>query len=304
MGSLHSYPVLLRLGFQFSGFVGQCAGFPLNHVADIDLACKDSSYRSSYPFLTDLTGNILPLPLVIQRPRRRDAVLVQLVGDLAERSACRPHVKDMAHDGRGFFINDEVVFIHRVPFVSEGGISPHEFPVFRTGFFDRLDLFAGISTVKFVKKVQKAHNIGAAVIVPGVNAVIEGDEPATDGRKQVVRILPKFNVVSAEPGKVFYQNDIDSLGLCVLDQPLDTGPLKIRPGVSIINIDVNLIPAPVPNILLKQELLIFDAGGFAVTLIIVAQSAIDADIVCSLSHLFYLPACQIHTLCGAWLSSD
>ena len=255
MGPLHSYPVLLRLGFQLPGFIGQCARFSLDHVADIDLARKDFSYRSAYPFLTDLAGNILPLPLVIQRPGRCDAVLVQSVSDLTERSACRPHVKDMAHDRRGFFINDEVVLICGVPFVSEGWISPHEFPVFRTGFFDRLDLFAGISTVKLVKKVQETHDIGAAVIVAGVNAVVEGDEPAPDGRKQVVRILPKFDVVSAEPGKVFYKNDIDSFGLCVLDQPLDTGPLKICPGVSVINIDVNLIPAPVANILLKQELL-------------------------------------------------
>ena len=55
---------------------------------------------------------------------------------------------------------------------------------------------------------------------------------------------------------------------------------------------------------LTNVLLILNADGFSVPLVVVAQSAIDADIVCFVCHFFYLPALCIHTLCGSWLSPD
>jgi hypothetical protein len=41
---------------------------------------------------------------------------------------------------------------------------------------------------------------------------------------------------------------------------------------------------------LEKQLLIFNAGGFTVALIVVGQSAVDAHVVCLFDHLcFYLP---------------
>ena len=160
----------------------------------------------------------------------------------------------------------------------------HELPAFRAGFFDGFDLFAGVTAVKLVEQVQKAHDIGAAVIFHGVDAVVERDEAATDGREQIIGILPKLDIVPAKPGEVFDQDHIDALGLGVSNQTLDAGTLEIRSTVAVINIHVDLVPALFPHIPLEQELLIFDADGFPVTLVIVAQSAIDADIVCFFDH--------------------
>ena len=39
--------------------------------------------------------------------------------------------------------------------------------------------------------VQKAHGIHAAVVVCGVNAVVEGDKAATDGRKYIINVPPR-----------------------------------------------------------------------------------------------------------------
>ena len=110
--------------------------------------------------------------------------------------------------------------------------------------------------------------------------------------------MTELNVVSAEPGEVLDKNHIDPARLCVLNQPLNAGTLEIRSRVTVVDVSVDLVPAPLPDIPLKQELLVFDADGFPVALVVVAQSAIDADIVCVLCHIFYLPACHIHTLCG------
>ena len=59
--------------------------------------------------------------------------------------------KNAAHDGGGVLVNQKVVLVGRVPFVAQGRVGPHEFPAFGAGFFDCLDLFAGVSAVKFVK---------------------------------------------------------------------------------------------------------------------------------------------------------
>ena len=88
-----------------------------------------------------------------------------------------------------------------------------------------------------------------------VNAVVECDEAASDGWEQVVGVLTELNVVPAKPREVLHQNYIDTTGLCVCNKTLNTRALKIRPGVAVVDIGVDLVPAPFPDISLQQELL-------------------------------------------------
>ena len=162
----------------------------------------------------------------------------------------------------------------------------------------------GVTAIKLIKQVQKTHDIGTAVIVSSVDTVVEGNEPASNGREQVVCVLTELNIVSAKPREVFDEYYVDTLGLGVLNQTLDTGTLEVCSRETVINIHINLIPAPVMDILLKKKFLIFDADGLAIPFVIVAQATIDANIVCSFSHLFILPACQFSYICGDWLSPD
>ena len=50
-------------------------------------------------------------------------------------------------------------------------------------------------------------------------------------------------------------NHIDSSRLRVLNQPLNAGALEIRSRVAVVDVSVDLVPAPLQDIPLKQELL-------------------------------------------------
>jgi len=236
--------------------------------------------------VVDAAGIGAALALIVQLTGRLDALVVEGGGDFSEGSAGGPHSEHTADQGRGFLVNDEMVLVLGVPLVAVGRVGAHVFPALRAGFLDGFHFLAGVTAVKLVEQVQKAHNIGAAVVPHGVDAVVERDEAAPNGGEQVIGILTELNVVPAKPGKVFDEDDVDALGLGVSDQALNAGALEICPTVAIVNVNVDFIPALFPHIPLEQELLIFDADGFPVTLVIVAQSAIDADIVCFFDHYF------------------
>jgi hypothetical protein len=58
-------------------------------------------------------------------------------------------------------------------------------------------------------------------------------------------------------------DDVNAPGLRILNQPLYGGTLKICPAVSIVAIRFDLVPTLFLDVLLQQELLIFDADRFA-----------------------------------------
>ena len=54
----------------------------------------------------------------------------------------------------------------------------------------------------------------------------KGTLPGTDGRKHIVNIPAKLNIVSAKPGKVLDQNEVDPLGLGIRNQTLNARAVK------------------------------------------------------------------------------
>ena len=179
-----------------------------------------------------------------------------------------PHSKNTADNRSGFFINDKMVLIFRVTLVTEGGIGSHKFSAFRAGFFDGTYFFAGVTAIKFIEQVQKTHRVHVPVLLCGVYTVIKRNKPTADGRKQIIRILTKLNVVPAKSGKVLDEYDIEASGLCVGDQALDTRALEIRSRVAVVDISVDFVPALLPNVALKEKFLILNADGFSVPLVV------------------------------------
>ena len=51
------------------------------------------------------------------------------------------------------------------------------------------------------------------------------------------------------------RHHIDSSRLCVRNQPLNARALEIRSRVAVVDVRVDLVPAPFPDIPLEQELL-------------------------------------------------
>ena len=110
--------------------------------------------------------------LVIQSARRQDIFTVQNTGDSGIALPGGSQLKYPAHHRGGFLINHKAVLILRAAQITVGRVGAHKHTVFRTGSLYRLNLFAGIPAVKFIKQVQKAHYIIAAIAVLRINAVV------------------------------------------------------------------------------------------------------------------------------------
>jgi hypothetical protein len=64
--------------------------------------------------------------------------------------------------------------------------------------------------------------------VSGVHPIIEGDEPAAEARKNDVRILPAFDIISAETTEVLTEYQIDFSGGGVGDKLVEPRPIEGR----------------------------------------------------------------------------
>lgn len=240
----------------------------LDQIADIDLVMEQLLDGSVGPEMIDTPGIATALLLIVVGPWRLDAFLIQGPSNRTVGHAGDPHGENPPDHRGGILVNNQMVLVCWVSLVTAGRVRPHKLTVFRTGPPYCTDLFACVSAVELVEQIQKAHDIRAAVLFLRVNAVVERDKPASDGREKIIGILAELYVIPAEPREVLYQNDIDPTRLGIRDQPLNARTLEICSRIAVINIGINLSPAPFPDIPLEQKSLILNADGFLVTLVI------------------------------------
>ena len=162
-----------------------------------------------------------------------------------------------------------MVLILVVTLVAIGGIGTHELAVLGAGALDGLDLLARVAAVELVKQVQKAHDVRAAVVTLRIHSIVKSHKAAAYGGEQVVCVLSYLDVVAPKAAEVFDQYEVDTLRLCILDETLYARPVEVRTRVSVVYVDVDLVPAHLPHIALQQQLLVLDADGFAVAFIVV-----------------------------------
>lgn len=112
---------------------------------------------------------------------------------------------------------------------------------------------------------QTAEMEHIRVIALAVQTVQHRNKPASQAGKYNVCVPAYLHEVPSQAGQVLDENDIDASGLCVSNQALEDCS-----RVAVIHIGVHFIPAPLPHIPLKQQLLIFNADGFPVSFVIVA----------------------------------
>ena len=120
-----------------------------------------------------------------------------------------------------------------------------------------------------------------------IHTVIECDEPAAQRGEHNVRIFAAFDVVSSQSGKVLAQYQIDLSGGGVRNQAVEIRPVKRRTRNPVITICVIQIPTLFPHIPAEHFTLIFDGNGFACSLVVTAEPAINSDIVSFLHLNFY-----------------
>ena len=73
----------------------------------------------------------------------------------------------------------------------------------------------------------KGRDVHAAGLVQRIYAIVQGDKPDVPLWKVNLGVLPAEDIVAAQPGQVFDDDQIDLSLFDVLNHPLKPRPLKI-----------------------------------------------------------------------------
>ena len=65
--------------------------------------------------------------------------------------------------------------------------------------------------------------------------VIDRNKPDAEVRKDVLKVIAGFNIISRKPGKVFHNDAGNITGAHHRHHALKTGTVEIRPGISVID---------------------------------------------------------------------
>ena len=98
-------------------------------------------------------------------------------------------------------------------------------------------LFRDVNAVHLIHKVSEG-NINTASCpdkLIAVVMVIDRNKPDAEIRKDVLKVIAGFNIVSRKSGKVFHDDAGNITGAHHRHHPLKTGTVEIRPGISVID---------------------------------------------------------------------
>ena len=189
------------LGFRFANLlvvlVGHRAGLVLYHVTDIDLIAENGFDRHVVPERCLAPQIFPPLCHVVKAPWRRDFFCVELQGNLAEAVALQAQVKDVPHHRSRHGVDLKNVLVRFAFLITEGRIAADILAALERGQLHCLDLAAGVPRIEVIHHIFQ-NDQHLVVLSEGVNAIIQRDETAAEGRKHKVRVLTRFDVISTE----------------------------------------------------------------------------------------------------------
>ena len=189
------------LGFRFADLlvvlVGHRPGFVLYHVTDINLVAENGFHGHIVPERRFAPQIFPSLCHVIEAPWRGDFFRVELQGDLAETISLQAQVKDVPHHGSRHRIDLKNVLVRLAFPVTKGRVAADIFAALEGGQLHRLDLTAGVPRIEIIHHIFQ-NDQHLVVLAEGVNAIIQSDETAAEGRKHKVRVLASFDVISTE----------------------------------------------------------------------------------------------------------
>ena len=103
----------------------------------------------------------------------------------------------MPHHGSRHRIDLKNVLVRLAFPVTKGRVTADIFAALERGQLHRLDLTAGVPRIEIIHHIFQ-NDQHLIVLAERVNAVIQRDEPAAEGRKHKVCVLARFDVISTE----------------------------------------------------------------------------------------------------------
>ena len=123
------------------------------------------------------------------------------------------------------------------------------------------------------------------VLAEGVNAIIQSDETAAEGREHKICVLARFDVISTEAAEILAEDKIDLVIRSVLHQPVQSRTVEGRTRNAVITVIIVQRPTLFPHIAGEHFLLIFYGHGFPGTLIVPAQPCVNTNDIVFLHFL-------------------
>ena len=268
-------PVFLRVFDPPLYLVGLGIALEVDHVATVFLQCEDFFDGSVVPLcrLQRTFGAALTDPLAgavgrgVQNP-----CLTERRCNLHRAVALQSQTVDAPYYLGGLRVNHPKLGIARVFDISvrrrgqrDAGIAFH--------FVDDPALLGNVFGVPLIHNVAERGEIILALVA--VNAIGNSNQPNVVLREKFLGELADFNVVAAQPGKVFDKHCRNVPGLDCLYHFLKTGAFHRRACNSIIHEKDGVRVAFFLGYLLQDLFQILDAVGLVVHVIVTAQTAVE-----------------------------
>ena len=111
------------------------------------------------------------------------------------------HIQNTADNRSGYRVDLQNALVFGGLSAADWCVTFHILPGLEGGSLHRPDLIAGIPCVKVVHHVLQ-NDQHLVVLVNGVNAVVEGDEAAAQGREHHISVLVRPDVVPTKAAEV------------------------------------------------------------------------------------------------------
>ena len=258
-------PVFLRVFNPTLHLVGLRVGFEVDHIAAVFLQGEDFLDGGVVPLgrLQRAFGAALAEPLAgsigrgVQRPHRP-----QRRGDLQGAVALQGQTVDAAHHLGCLRVFHVAIRRRR-----------KRNPCVSFHLIDDPALLGNVLGVVLIHDVLERGEIVLALVA--VHAIGHSYQPHIMEREKFLGELANLNVVPAQPGEVFHKHRRDVPGLDCGNHFLKAGALHGSAGDTVIHEKDGIGITLVFGGLLENFLLVLDAVGLAVHIIITAQSAVE-----------------------------
>ena len=225
------------------------------------------------------------LVLLAEVDRRRvDLVIKQDAGNIVGVFALDGQLKDAAHHGSRFLVDQPMVFVLRVFLIAVdvavgGGLAG--FPFDANG---RFLLAAQVAQIPLVHDVEEGRKF-VAVLIVAVHAVGDGHKVDTVLPKEYLRVKACLQIITTRPTHVLDDHTGNLTCLNVCDKLFPCRPLEIAAAPSIIGIVTAVGVASLLGIAFKVFFLIHDGVTIPGVVIVAGQPLIESgDFFLSLFH--------------------
>ena len=164
-------------------------------------------------------------------------------------------------------INDQSLLIAGLTIVTERNTSAASLTISHAGIEDGLDLVAGIPGIPFIHDIQERCEVVVRAVLT-VNAVVDCNEVDFFLREQDLGIEPYLQVVTTKSAHVLDNDHADISGMNLRQQSLKARSVKVSAGITVIREVTDIGEAVSRCIIFEILLLIGDAVGLALQLIV------------------------------------